>query len=83
MAEIVGVHPRTLQRLLQRESLSYRQLVDEVRAERATVLLRDSDAPVTEIAFDLGYTDVSHFIRAFRRWTGVSPSRYRNLRAAA
>jgi AraC-like DNA-binding protein len=83
LAEITGLHPRTLQRLLQRESLSYRQLVDEVRAERATVLLRDSGAPVTEIAFDLGYTDVSHFIRAFRRWTGVSPSRYRNLRAAA
>lgn len=82
VAEIAGLHPRTLQRRLRHQSSSYRELVDEVRAERATVLL-EVGGSVTEIAFDLGYTDVSHFIRAFRRWTGVSPSRYRQLRQAA
>jgi AraC-like DNA-binding protein len=81
-AEIARTHPRTLQRSLRRQSTSYRQLVDEVRAEKATVLLQADDASVTDVAFDLGYTDVSHFIRAFRRWSGVSPSRYRRLRLA-
>jgi AraC-like DNA-binding protein len=63
--------------------MSYRELVDELRSQQATELLRHSDASVTDIAFDLGYTDVAHFTRAFRRWTGVSPNRYRRLRQAA
>jgi AraC-like DNA-binding protein len=83
MAEILGVQPRALQRILQARSISYRQLVDEVRAEQATVLLRVGDASVTDIAFELGYTDPAHLTRAFRRWTGVSPSRYRGSRRAA
>lgn len=83
LGEIVGLHPRALQRLLQRQSISYRELVDDVRSQQATDLLRRSDASVTDIAFDLGYTDVAHFIRAFRRWTGVSPTRYRRLQHAA
>ncbi len=46
------------------------------------MLLRDSDASITEIAVDLGYTDVAHVSRAFRRWTGVSPTRFRRLAPA-
>jgi AraC-like DNA-binding protein len=40
-------------------------------------LLHEPDATVTDIAFDLGYADVSHFSRAFHRWAGVSPRAYR------
>jgi AraC-like DNA-binding protein len=83
MAEIVGVHPQTLQRALQTRAINYRQLVDEVRAEQATALLRVGDASLTDIAFDLGYTDVTHFTRAFRRWTGVSPRQFRSQSIAA
>jgi AraC-like DNA-binding protein len=83
MADIVGVHPRTLQRSRRAQSISYRQLVDEVRAEQATALLRDSNASVTDIAFDLGYADVAHFTRAFRRWNGVSPRQFRGQGIAA
>lgn len=83
VAEIAGAHPRALQRSLHRQSTSFRQLVDEIRAEQATVLLKAEDAPITDIAFDLGYSDVAHFSRAFRRWTGVSPRAYRRITRSA
>jgi AraC-like DNA-binding protein len=41
--------------------------------------LRETSRPVTEIAFDVGFTDLSNFINAFRREIGVSPRRYRKL----
>ena len=82
-AEIAGLHVRTLQRRLEREGLTYRQLVDEIRFDAATRSLKDPEVRVTDIALDLGCADVSHFIRAFRRWAGVSPSAYRRHRRAA
>jgi AraC-like DNA-binding protein len=78
MAEIVGVHPRALRRTLQARSISFRQLVDEVRSEQATVLLRVGDASVTDIAVGLGYTDGVTFARALRPGTGVSPRQFRH-----
>ena len=82
-AEIVGLHVRTLQRRLDREGVSYRKLVDQARLEAASRSLSDPDVTVTELAFDLGYSDVAHFTRAFRRWVGVSPRQYRRLRLAS
>ncbi len=81
-AEIAGLHLRALQRRLESEGVTYKQLVAEARYEAAACLLKEPDATVSEIAFDLGYTDVSHFSRAFHRWTGASPSAYRRLSVA-
>ncbi|MDP2227008.1 MAG: AraC family transcriptional regulator ligand-binding domain-containing protein [Moraxellaceae bacterium] len=77
MAEGLHVSSRTLKRRLQEEGQNYRDIVDEVLRERATRLLVETDLPVSEIAFRVGYNDVSNFARAFKRWTGQTPRDYR------
>ncbi|WP_158502203.1 AraC family transcriptional regulator [Vitiosangium sp. GDMCC 1.1324] len=71
---------RTLQRRLEEAGISFQELVDRVRAEKARTLLRDEQLELADVAFRLGFSDVSSFSRSFRRWTGVSPGRYRLLK---
>lgn len=75
--EWAGTTPRQLQKRLAEQGLSYKELVEEVRRERALRLLRDTDRPMGEIALDCGYTEVSPFHRAVRRWTGLTPLQVR------
>lgn len=77
VASAAGTSVRTLQRRLASAGLSYSAVLDEVRLQTALPLLEDPAIPVTEIAYGVGYSRLSHFTRAFRRWTGVSPSEYR------
>ena len=79
-AEIAGVSERTFQRRLQAFNLNYTGLLDQVRFEEARGRLHAGDSNITEIAFDLGFTDVAHFTRAFRRWSGMAPSEFRRRR---
>ncbi len=72
-AEAVGLSVRTLQRRLADEGESYHHLADAVRLEAGLRLLRDTDAKLIDIAWELGYADPANFSRAFRRWTGMSP----------
>jgi AraC-like DNA-binding protein len=76
----LGTSRATLQRRLQRVGLTYRQLVADARREQAFTLLADPARPVTEIAYLLGYAEPSVFIHAFRRWTGQTPSAWRDAR---
>lgn len=78
LAESAGLSPFHFLRLFKRETgvTPYRFLV-QTRIRRAVDLLRDTSRPVTEIAFDVGFTDLSNFINAFRREIGVSPRQYR------
>jgi AraC-like DNA-binding protein len=69
---------RTLQRRLGEEGSSFSAVLDDLRFELAAELIRDRDYPLMAIAHDLGYRDQAHFTRAFRRWTGMSPSEYRS-----
>lgn len=69
--------PRTLQRKLREEGITFQGLTDEVRKSLALRYLTD-DHPMKEIASMLGYNELSAFIRAFRRWTGTTPSAYRD-----
>ncbi|HEY6877506.1 MAG TPA: AraC family transcriptional regulator ligand-binding domain-containing protein [Polyangiales bacterium] len=77
LAERLGTSTRTLKRHLAAHGTSYRQLVEELRRERATTLLRDTDQTMTQIAEQLGYTDRASFHRAYRRWFATSPGRGR------
>lgn len=77
VARRLGSPPRTLQRRLKLEGTSFATLVDSVRRELAERYLRDRRVSVQETAFLLGFSDVSAFHRAFVRWTGQTPRRFR------
>ena len=77
VAATLFVSERTLKRRLQEEDASFQQLVDQVRLERAQDLLRSTTMNLSQIADALGYADAANFTRAFKRWTGSSPSHYR------
>jgi AraC-like DNA-binding protein len=53
-------------------------VLDEVRYDTARHLLRLTDMPLLQVATSLGYADVTAFTRAFRRWSGASPGRFRH-----
>lgn len=53
------------------------RMIRHARLVRAAELLRDTDRPVSRIAASVGYEDPAHFTRGFKRWFGVTPSRYR------
>lgn len=76
-ARSLGLTSRTLQRRLSDDGVSYQALVDEVRAELAGRYLDSEGLSVTEVAFLLGYSEASAFARAYKRWTGKSPTEAR------
>ena len=74
IANAVGLHERTLHRRLQTSGTTFRQELDRVRESLSVQLLESTSLPVCDIAASVGYADSSTFIRAFRRWTGFSPT---------
>ncbi|WP_111658205.1 AraC family transcriptional regulator [Isoalcanivorax indicus] len=68
---------RTLKRKLQQLGTSYQKVLDDLRKGLAVEHLTQTDTTVDDIALLLGYSDASNFARAFRRWTGRSPTDYR------
>jgi AraC-like DNA-binding protein len=77
LADLLHVSPRTLHRQLKEEGASLQQLKDEVRLERAKDLLCRTDKPVKQVAAAVGFRNEKSFSRAFRLWTGQSPSALR------
>lgn len=76
-ANALHCSPRTLSRKLLAQGWQYQQLVDQVREIHARRALSDSTQSITRIAQQLGYADNSGFFRAFKKWTGLSPSAFR------
>lgn len=54
------------------------EYINKVRIERAMLLLKISMTPVSNIALNVGYTDLNYFSRVFKKWVGLSPTQYRN-----
>jgi AraC-like DNA-binding protein len=77
VAASLGVHPRTLNRLLGKTGKRFNRMLGDTRFETAQRMLRDPATPVISIAWSLGYADASAFSRAFRRWSGMTPSEWR------
>lgn len=77
VAKSLGMSTRTLKRKLAAEGTSFSDIVDERRRERAIELCADKSRGVEDIAVALGYSDVANFVRAFRRWTGMTPAAFR------
>ncbi len=72
-----AITPRQLQKRLADRGLNFKDLIEEVRRERALRLLRDTSQAIGEIAQACGYTEVSPFHRAVRRWTSLTPAQVR------
>src|SRR5262245_32761286 len=77
VADRLGVSRRTLQRRLRDCGAVFNDIVTNTRLELSSLYLGDASLTLTEVAFRLGYSDLSAFSRAFRRWTGRSPIRFR------
>jgi AraC-like DNA-binding protein len=76
-AQALGMSARTLQRRLDDEGTTFQALVDGVREELARYYLRDGTRPLGEVAYLCGYSELSAFLRAFKRWTKQTPSEFR------
>ncbi|MGH7468350.1 MAG: helix-turn-helix domain-containing protein [Longimicrobiales bacterium] len=72
---------RTLQRKLVATGTTFREVYETVRGQLAQEYLTDRKVSIAEVAFLLGFSDQSSFNRAFGRWTGESPGRWRRQRA--
>jgi AraC-like DNA-binding protein len=77
VAEVMGISKRTLQRHLGNAGLNYREILEQARYAIAREKLANPDLSVTELSIDLGYSSSEHFSRAFKRWSGMSPRRFR------
>ncbi|MFK3789162.1 MULTISPECIES: AraC family transcriptional regulator [Pseudomonas] len=77
IAEKVKISPRSLQRYLHSESTSFQRLLDETRQSMAARYMRDSSMNMTQLSELLGYADLSAFSRAFTRWNGMSPQKWK------
>ena len=77
VAEIFGIHRRTLNRRMRARGLTFQELVEEVRYDIARQLLRETDLNIVSVAAVLDYADAAAFTRAFRRWSGTTPAAWR------
>ncbi|PYE14137.1 AraC family transcriptional regulator [Paraburkholderia silvatlantica] len=78
VAEALCVSPSTLQVRLAQRGTNFLQIMDDTRRELACNYIQQRTGSVTEIAFLLGFTSTSNFARAFKRWTGISPTQFRD-----
>jgi AraC-like DNA-binding protein len=80
IARLLGTTTRTLRRQLRHENVSFRQLMDDLRAHIAVKYLQETTMTNEDIAFALGFSDAANFRHAFRRWTNKTPSELRRLK---
>jgi AraC-like DNA-binding protein len=76
VARALGMSPRALQRRLTIEETTYAAVLDDTRRELALAYLREGRYSMTDIGYLLGFSGAASFTRAFRRWTGKTPSDY-------
>lgn len=76
-ARDLNMSVRTLHRALRSEKTTFRVLVDQLRQERAVAFLANPRCSIAEVGFLLGFSELSSFYRAFKRWTGRTPADFR------
>ena len=77
VAQLLGMHRRTLDRRLQQHAVRYGELLESVQADLARQLLADTTMQVQHVAEALRFSNAANFATAFRRWTGVTPGEFR------
>jgi AraC-like DNA-binding protein len=83
VARGLALSPRSLRRRLEDEGISYKSVLREAQATLAKRLLNDPKRSIKEVAYEMGFSDPNTFHRAFKTWTGVTPTEYRTGRASA
>jgi AraC-like DNA-binding protein len=78
VARRLGISNRTFSRRLHTEGFVFAEVLAELRAALAQTYLSDQRLPISEIAWLLGYREVSSFTHAFRRWCGMTPTQFRS-----
>jgi AraC-like DNA-binding protein len=76
-AQMLALHRRTLNRRLKNRGTTFQDVLDQVRFDTARHMLHLTQMPLPQIAASLGYVNASSFTRAFRRWSGGTPARFR------
>lgn len=79
----MGMTEPTLRRRLAEQHTSHSKLLDDLRRELADVYLRDDALAIGEVSYRLGFSNVSSFYKAFHRWRGVTPARFRSTHPPA
>lgn len=79
IARVLGLDDGSFHKQLKSHGLLFPDLLRAARCELALHYMSEPEMPLTEIAFNLGYSELSAFSRAFRTWTGMSPQRYRRI----
>ena len=79
LSEMTDSSTRSMQRKLAEEDTSLSEVIDQWRFKTAIQSLKNPQIQIKEISSQLGYANTPNFIRAFRRWTNISPNRYRDL----
>jgi AraC-like DNA-binding protein len=77
VAHKIGMSHRTLARRLSEEGLTFSEIAEQLKSDLAQRYLRDGDLPISQVAWLLGYQEVSAFTHAYRRWTGMTPRQSR------
>jgi AraC-like DNA-binding protein len=77
VAQQLAMHRRTLHRRLKAQGTTFQQVLDEVRWDVSRQLLGHTRLSLGEVAGAIGYADASTFVRAFRRWSGTTPVKWR------
>lgn len=81
VAEVLAMTPRTLQRRLNQEGVTFAKVRDRLRHQQACFALRQADCDISVLASQLGFSEIANFYHAFRRWQGVSPGHFRRHQA--
>ncbi|WP_196159346.1 AraC family transcriptional regulator [Reinekea sp. G2M2-21] len=77
LSESLGMTPRTLQRRLRERDETFNSLLERTRKDLAMTYINQADVSLPELAYLLGYADQTAFQRAFKKWTGTTPGKYR------
>jgi AraC-like DNA-binding protein len=83
VARALAMSTRSLQRRLAAAGLSYQRVLDKTRRDAAQVYLSDASLSAGEVAYLLGYSEPAAFLRAFKRWHGMTPKAFRERKQAA
>jgi AraC-like DNA-binding protein len=83
VAKALAISPRTLQRRLGEEGVTFQEIVDDVRRDLARAMVESGALPLAEVASRVGYRQTTALFKSFQRWVGTTPSRLRDEHEAS